>query len=405
MAPIYPGRGVTASVQGRHPAHAQQRGGDIVTAIDTALVVGGGTAGTAAAILLARGGVAVDLVESSPDVTALGSGIALHGNGLRVLDALGLLGGCVAEGYAFSTVAIRAPDSVATVLAELESFRTGGPALPAALGMYRPDLARILMSAAQAAGVSTRFATTVGATRQDEHGVEIDFSDGSHGRYDVLIGADGVRSRTRRAMGVSLDTVPVGLGVWRIFASRPAEVTRAELYYGGRCSSAGYTPTSRHSLYAYLYEPVQDRRPLSPAEQLTIVRDLASSYHGPWDAIRESMTDPARIHYAVLESHLLDAPWNRGRIVLIGDAAHTFPPTLAQGAAMALEDAAVLAELLLDEEKLDDELWATFAARRQERVRAIVDWSLQLCRWQLDGERGDVADLTARVTRLVSQPA
>ena len=376
-----------------------------MTAIDTALVVGGGTAGAAAAILLARGGVAVDLVESSPDVTALGSGIALHGNGLRVLDALGLLDGCVAQGYAFSTVAIRAPDSVATVLAELESFRTGGPALPAALGMYRPDLARILMSAAQAAGVSTRFATTVGATRQDEHGVEIDFSDGSHGRYDVVIGADGVRSRTRRAMGVSLDTVPVGLGVWRIFASRPAEVTRAELYYGGRCSSAGYTPTSRHSLYAYLYEPVQDRWSLSPAEQLTIVRDLASSYHGPWDAIRESMTDPARIHYAVLESHLLDAPWNRGRIVLIGDAAHTFPPTLAQGAAMALEDAAVLAELLLDEEKLDHELWVTFAARRQERVRAIVDWSLQLCRWQLDGERGDVAGLTARVTRLVSQPA
>ena len=376
-----------------------------MTAIDSALVVGGGTAGAAAAILLARGGVAVDLVESSPDVTALGSGIALHGNGLRVLDALGLLDGCVAQGYAFSTVAIRAPDSRATVLAELESFRTGGPALPAALGMYRPDLARILMSAAQATGVSTRFATTVGATRQDEHGVEIDFSDGSHGRYDVVIGADGVRSRTRRAMGVSLDTAPVGLGVWRIFASRPAEVTRAELYYGGRCSSAGYTPTSRHSLYAYLYEPVQDRWSLSPAEQLTIVRDLASSYHGPWDAIRESMTDPARIHYAVLESHLLDAPWNRGRIVLIGDAAHTFPPTLAQGAAMALEDAAVLAELLLDEEKLDHELWVAFAARRQERVRAIVDWSLQLCRWQLDGERGDVAGLTARVTRLVSQPA
>ena len=376
-----------------------------MTAIRSALVVGGGTAGAAAAILLARGGVAVDLIESNPDVTALGSGIALHGNGLRVLDALGLLDSCVARGYPFSSVAIRAPDSRATVLAELESFRTGGPELPAALGMYRPDLARILMSAAEAAGASMRFATTLGAMMQDEHGVEVEFSDGSHGRYDLVIGADGVRSSTRRMMGVSLDTTPVGLGVWRIFASRPAEVTRAELYYGGRCSTAGYTPTSEHSLYAYLYEPMQDRRSLSPAEQLALVRGLASSYHGPWDAIRESMTDPARIHYAVLESHLLGTPWNRGRIVLIGDAAHTFPPSLAQGAAMALEDAAVLAELLLDNETLDDELWAAFAERRQERVRAIVDWSLQLCRWQLDGERGDVPALTARVTQLVSQPA
>ena len=71
---------------------------------------------------------------------------------------------------------------------------------------------------------------------------------------------------------------------------------------------------------------------------------------------------------------------------------------------MALEDAAVLAELLLDNEKLNDELWAAFAERRQQRVRAIVDWSIQLCRWQLDGEC-DVPGLTARVTQLVSQPA
>lgn len=376
-----------------------------MTAIGTALVVGGGTAGAAAAILMARGGVAVDLVESSPDITALGSGIALHGNGLRVLDDLGVLDACVARGYSFSTVAIRAPDTRATVLAVLESFRTGGPDLPAALGMYRPDLASILMAAAEAAGTTTRFATTVDSMEQDVRGVDVRFSDGSRGRYDLVIGADGVRSATRRMMGVATDIAPVGLGVWRIFAARPADVTRAELYYGGRCPSAGYTPTSEQSLYAYLYEGVQDRRTLSPAEQLTVVRDLASSYHGPWDAIRDSMTDPARIHYAVLESHLLDTPWNRGRVVLIGDAAHAVPPTLAQGAAMALEDAAVLAELLLDRDELDDELWAAFGERRQERVRAIVDWSLQLCRWQLDGERGDVAGLTARVTKLVSRPA
>jgi len=202
-----------------------------------------------------------------------------------------------------------------------------------------------------------------------------------------------------------VDTAPVGLGVWRIFASRPADVNRAELYYGGRCPSAGYTPTSQQSLYAFLYERVQDRRGLSPAEQLAVVRGLASSYHGPWDEIRDSMVNPARIHYAVSERHLLDPPWNRGRVVLIGDAAHAIPPTLAQGAAMALEDAAVLAELLLDRAELDDELWAAFGERRQDRVRAIVDWSLQLCRWQLNGERGDVAGVTERVTELVSRPA
>jgi hypothetical protein len=81
------------------------------------------------------------------------------------------------------------PDSRATVLAERECFRTGSPELP-------PHSA-----CTDRPGVSTRFETTVGATKQDEHGVEIEFSDGSHGRYDVVIGADGVRSRTGRGDG------------------------------------------------------------------------------------------------------------------------------------------------------------------------------------------------------------
>lgn len=68
------------------------------------------------------------------------------------------------------------------------------------------------------------------------------------------------------------------------------------------------------------------------------------------------MIDPGKIHYAALESHLLDAAWNRGRVVLIGDAAHVIAPTLVQDAAMALEDAAVLAQLLLACEAVNDEL-------------------------------------------------
>ncbi len=72
---------------------------------------------------------------------------------------------------------------------------------------------------------------------------------------------------------------------------------------------------------------------------------------------------------------------------------------------MALEDAAVLAELLLTGAEVDDELWVAFGARRQDRVRAVVEWSLQLCRWQLDHEQGDVAGLSVAVTDLVTQPA
>ena len=82
--------------------------------------------------------------------------------------------------------------------------------------------------------------------------------------------------------------------------------------------------------------------------------------------------------------------WHRGRVVLIGDAAHSCPPTLAQGAAQALEDAAVLAELLISADRLDEQLWAAFTARRFERAKSVVEASNQLGQWLLDHVRGDV---------------
>jgi 2-polyprenyl-6-methoxyphenol hydroxylase-like FAD-dependent oxidoreductase len=102
---------------------------------------------------------------------------------------------------------------------------------------------------------------------------------------------------------------------------------------------------------------------------------------------------------------VLPAPWNRGRVVLIGDAAHSCPPTLAQGGAQALEDAAVLGELLIERPAVDDALWAAFTSRRFGRAKTVVDASNQLCQWLLDHEQGDVPGLAARVNALVSQPA
>lgn len=92
-------------------------------------------------------------------------------------------------------------------------------------------------------------------------------------------------------------------------------------------------------------------------------------------------------------------------MVLIGDAAHTCPPTLAQGGAQALEDAAVLAELLLAHDAVDQRLWDAFTARRYRRAKTVVDASNQLAQWLLDHEQGDVPSLVRSITALVSQPA
>ncbi len=374
-------------------------------AVDHVLVVGAGLAGTAAAIHLARAGVAVELIEIKPDATALGSGITLQGNALRELRTLGVWDEVREHGYPFDVTALRAPDPAGTVIAEIPDAKTGGPDLPAVMGMSRPELARILTDRAVEVGVKLRFGTTHTEMSQDAEGVDLTFSDGSAGRYDVVVAADGIRSWTRRALGIDLETKSVGMGIWRAFGPRPASVVRTDLYYGGPSFIAGYCPTGEDSLYAYIVEPAQDRSTLSPEEQLATMRQLSEAYHGPWDDVREALTDPATVNYTWFETHLLPEPWARGRVVLIGDAAHTCPPTIAQGGAMALEDAVVLAELLLERDAVDESLWEAFTARRHDRVNTVVDASNQLAQWQLDNVRGDAPGLFRRIAMLVSQPA
>ncbi|MFG1643489.1 FAD-dependent oxidoreductase [Amycolatopsis sp. NPDC049252] len=374
-------------------------------AVTTVLVVGSGLAGTATAIHLANGGVAVDLVELEPGVAALGSGITLQGNALRELRALGVWEEVRAKGYGFDSLGLRAPDPAGTLLAEFPDARTGGPDLPATLGMPRPDLARILHDRAAAAGAKIRFGDTVTELRQGDSHVDVTFTDGSTGRYDLVVGADGIRSAIRRLLGIELETRPTGMGIWRAFGPRPASVTRTDLFYGGPCYIAGYCPTGENSLYAYVVEDAQDRSALNSEQRLATMRALASAYHGPWDDILATLDDPSRVNYTWFETHVLPAPWHRGRVVLIGDAAHACPPTLAQGGAQALEDATVLCELLLGAESLDDAVWSAFTERRVARATAVVDASNQLGQWLLDHEQGDLPGLMDAVAALVAQPA
>jgi 2-polyprenyl-6-methoxyphenol hydroxylase-like FAD-dependent oxidoreductase len=374
-------------------------------AVSRVLIVGAGLAGTAAAIGLANGGVVVELIDVKAEVGATGSGITMQGNGLRELRRLGVWEAVLATGYPFDSAGLRAPDTAGTLLADLPDVRTGGPDLPATVGLPRPALARIMTDRAVTAGAALRLGTAASTLSQDSDGVDVTFADGSAGRYDLVIGADGIRSATRRMIGVADEPRPTGMGIFRAFGPRPASVTRTDLYYGGPAYIAGYCPTSADSLYAYLVEDARDRSRQAPAERLADMVALAAAYHGPWDEIRATLTDPTAVSYTLFESLLVPSPWHRGRVVLIGDAAHACPPTLAQGAAQALEDAAVLTELLLSSAKLDDRLWAAFTARRFERAKTVVEASCQLGQWQLDHEQGDVMGLIATISALITKPA
>ncbi|MDP9027585.1 MAG: FAD-dependent monooxygenase [Actinomycetota bacterium] len=376
-------------------------------AVQNVLIVGAGVAGTATAILLAEKGVNVVLVEQKPAVGALGSGITLQGNALRVLRELGVWETVEPEGYGFGVTGLRAPDPAGTVVAEIPDAQTGGPDLPATFGMPRPELARILVDRAIAAGATVQLGTELTGLTQDDSGVDAAFADGSTGRFDLVVGADGLHSRVRGLIGIDVEPRPTGMAIWRVFTPRPASVTRTDLYYGGRSYIAGYCPTGENSLYAYIVDEADPANfELDGPARAAALRRLSEAYHGPWDDIRPLITDDMPVNYTYFESHFVDGGWNRGRVVLIGDAAHSCPPTLAQGAAQSLEDAAVLAELLLAADTVDDELWAAFTARRAERAKRVVAASVQMVDWLLAHERNaDVPGLMAGISALVGERA
>jgi len=376
-----------------------------MSAVSRVAIVGSGVAGTTAAILLAEGGVDVDVFEQKPDLSALGSGITLQGNALRVFDRLGVWDRVKEAGYAFDTTGLRAPGPDAPVIAQISDAPTGGPDYPAVAGMYRPDLARILADRATELGARIRYGTTVAGFTQDADGVDVTLSDGSTGRYDLLVGADGLHSDIRRQLGVEVEPERTGMGIWRAFVPRPEEVTNTELYYGGPVYIAGYTPTSDEMMYAFLVEPAQDRH-LSSEEGVVVMKELSQAYGGPWNEIRESLDGASRVNYTWFTKHVVPDAWNRGRVVLIGEAAHSCPPTIAQGAAQAAEDALVLSELLLTRDAVDQSLWDEFHARRLPRATEVVEASVQLGQWQIDHvQDADVPGLMRRIATLVSEPA
>jgi 2-polyprenyl-6-methoxyphenol hydroxylase-like FAD-dependent oxidoreductase len=370
----------------------------------TVLVIGGGASGNAVTILLRRAGTTVDLIEAQPDWNVLGSGITLQGNALRVLRELGVWDKIQEAGYAFDSVGLAAPDG--TVFHVQQGIRTGGEDLPATAGIQRAQLQEILCDAVRASGASVRLGTTAHELIQDGTGVTVRFSDGTEGRYDLVIAADGVNSATRAMIGIGDQPEPTGMAIWRVATHRPKGVERTDLSYGGPCYIAGYCPTGQDTIYAYLVEANRDRTTIDPASYAEEMRRLAAGYGGVWPEIAASITDPTKVHYTWFTRLLVEGSWHRGRVVLIGDAAHSCPPTVAQGAAMSLEDASVLAEMLSDQQDWSslDALLTGFYERRIDRVRTVVEASVQLGQWQLDGNRNaDMAGLMFRTMSVIRE--
>jgi 2-polyprenyl-6-methoxyphenol hydroxylase-like FAD-dependent oxidoreductase len=347
-------------------------------AASNVLIVGGGIAGMTLAIGLHRAGIRAEIVEINSSWSVLGVGIALGGPALRAFSMVGLLEQCVERGFGYSY--FRACDAEGKVTGTVELPRLNGPDCPATVGIMRQAVHAVLQEALERSDVAVRLGVTVASLEQHDDRVAVEFTDGTGGDYDLVVGADGASSKVRDLIfGTSCRPKYTGQAVWRATVSRPAEVQARYAFFGPR-NKAGFNPVSSTEMYVFLVQNLPSFVRLPDDRLPEVIREQLTDFGGLVAAAREEITDPNHIVYRPITSQVLPPPWYRGRVLLIGDAAHTTTPHLAAGAGIAVEDSVVLAALLRSEQSAAAAL-EQFMARRYERCRMVVDNSFKLGEW------------------------
>jgi 2-polyprenyl-6-methoxyphenol hydroxylase-like FAD-dependent oxidoreductase len=245
---------------------------------------------------------------------------------------------------------------------------------------------RILAARLDALGVEIRLATTVakiGSPGGSDH-AEVVFSDGVAQRFDLVVGADGIRSQVREAVAGPVAPRYTGFGVWRSVHERPRSLD-AKIMMMGVGKRLGIMPISGDRLYIFgtVGEPAGRWHPKETwPEQM---RERFAEFGGPARQFLDQLGPDSEVLYTAVEEVQAPLPWHAGRVLLIGDAAHASTPFMGQGGAMAVEDAVVLAEMLA-ERGICEETLRAFGERRYPMCRFVQDASRKV------GEAGAVED-------------
>jgi 2-polyprenyl-6-methoxyphenol hydroxylase-like FAD-dependent oxidoreductase len=364
-----------------------------MAAVGKVLIQGGGVGGLTFAAALGQRGIEVDVVEATGPDAVLGVGLSQPGNALAALDEIGVRDACIAVGFPFEPLVVWNPAGLQVAAIPPPEGRYGKPSNNA---IGRPAYNRILREAAERAGARIRSGVTVWGMTEDADGVEVELAtwtgkrtppirgEGGSSRYDLVVGFDGVRSRVREHLfGDRYVPEFTGFGVWRVTMPRPDDLTHI-VFAINKDVKAVLTPTSSEEMYLGVVTPEPGNPRHDPGDFARLVRQRMQHFSGRLAEMRDSVTQDHYISYAPLEYLTVREPWFRGRIAIAGDAAHTSPPQLAQGAAMAVEDAVTLAAALDEHTSLPEAL-DTWYRRRRDRALFVADMSLALLKQESGG--------------------
>ena len=347
----------------------------VVSDIRRVLVVGGGVGGLTAAATFARRGVEVVLIERRPAFDIPGVGLGQPANALRVYDTLGVLDEILATGFSYDRMYLFDPGR--RLIVE-HKFLLGDDRVPAVLRAVPIAVARN-----PAGGRRTRRR----ADSSRRHGQRDPRGQGPRRRdgfqpvnansFDLLAGFDGIRSTTRlHLVGTAFAPRPSGYGAWRVQAPRPDYVRGME-FLQGIGSKTGAMPLSNDIMYLFHIRPEAPGANFAGQDHAHLFKERLAQYGSYVAEIAASLNSDSDIVYSPIEPLMLPWPWFRGRVVIGGDAAHTFAPHLTQGAAMAAEDAFVLAREVLDDDVPIEARLMRYSMKRYPRCAFVYTFSGQ----------------------------
>jgi 2-polyprenyl-6-methoxyphenol hydroxylase-like FAD-dependent oxidoreductase len=330
------------------------------------LIVGAGIGGLTLAAGLHHFGIAPTVVELESSSLGRGLALMLTSNAGLALRRIGLDRAVVERGTVLEEISQIEPSGAPI---DDHDLRSTNDRYAPTLGITRDGLMSAL-----SAGLSfpVTYGTTVASLDQSTDSPRVTFSDGTRAQFDLVVGADGIGSATRKMILPRVEPVYRSFCAWRTVMECPdiGTIFTIRSLPGTLLGSFQVGPGL---VYVFLLAHTPEIPGLSRTEHLARFKELALAFRGPVVTLIQEQEDPARVVFVPVQE-VETASYRQGRVVLIGDAAHAFPPLLAQGAAMAIEDAVTLAELVGQNGDLDDALRSYEAARRPrvESIRAAV---------------------------------
>lgn len=349
------------------------------------IIIGGGIGGMALAVALKQQHIEAEVYEQADELREVGAGLVLWPNALKALDALGLVPAVRRVSVPFRESEIKTwQGTLLTRLTspELQDARTGGALI------HRTQLLTVFADCLNPATVHLDACCT--HVEQTESGVTAQFRNGRTATGDLLIGADGIHSLVRHQLFGDVSMPYAGYVVWR-------GITDVDIHQPvgteswGRGMRFGCRTTTHGRVYWYATANLPEHHPDAPNGRKADLLARFHDWHPPIPAILQA-TEEAHI----LRNDIVNvAPlkqWSRGRITLLGDAAHALTPNLGQGACQAIEDAVTLAHLLQQSPSIEAAL-QTYEERRKRRVYAVANHARRL------GEIGQWENGLARTLR------